>query len=53
MLNGLVTNRDVFKHPWAICRGFGVRVFFRCLQVSLQRRPLTFLEVLQLHRRMK
>jgi hypothetical protein len=53
MLTGIVTNRDVFKHSWVIYRGFGIRVFFRCLQVSLQRRPRTFLEVLQLHRGMK
>jgi hypothetical protein len=53
MLTGLVTNRDVLKHPWTIYRCFGMRAFFRCLQVSLQRRPRTFLEVLELHRRMK
>lgn len=53
MLTGIVNNRELYKHPWTIWRGFGVRVFFRCVQVSLQRRPRTFLEVLQLHRGMR
>jgi hypothetical protein len=43
MMTGLIRARDVAQHPVLVVRGFGWRVFLRCLWAALVRRRITFL----------
>ncbi len=45
MIYGLITTKDVLRHPAMIVRGYGLRRFFRCLYAITSRRRTTFLEV--------
>jgi hypothetical protein len=45
MMTGLIRARDVALHPLLVVRGFGWRVFCRCLWAALTRRRITFLAV--------
>jgi hypothetical protein len=47
-MRGFITTKDVLMHPVIIVRGFGVRVFARCLhRVLTQHGPVTFLECIR------
>lgn len=48
-MKGFITTKDVLLHPVLIIRGFGVRVYGRCLaSLSLHHgRTTTFLECLR------
>ena len=44
-MKGFITTKDVLLHPVLIIRGFGVRVYARCLaRVGLHHGRATFLE---------
>jgi len=45
MIYGLIGNRDVLRHPWAICRNYGLRFYLHCLQALCDRKRHTFLEL--------
>jgi hypothetical protein len=45
IMRGFITTKDVLRHPVLIVRGFGLRVFARCLvHIALGRGRATFLE---------
>lgn len=44
-MRGTITTADLVLHPWVIVRGFGLRVYWRCLLRSVVKRGhATFLE---------
>ncbi len=45
-MRGVITGKDVLRHPITIVRLFGVGCYVRCLRAALSSRPSTFLEVL-------
>jgi hypothetical protein len=49
MMRGFITTKAVLRHPVLIVRGFGVRVYARCLArlVVHPARPTTFLECIE------
>jgi hypothetical protein len=44
-MQGFITTKDILLHPALIIRGFGARVFLRCLvRASCRTGTVTFLE---------
>lgn len=49
-MRGLITGRDVVRHPFTIVRLWGPRTYLRCLRAALCGRPTTFLSVIHASR---
>ncbi len=45
-MTGVITLRDVLAHPFVVVRGFGCRVFVRCIWAACRREQRTFLSVM-------
>jgi hypothetical protein len=45
MIQGLITSKDVLLHTSAIVRGYGIRLYLKCLLALVSRRRTTFLEL--------
>ncbi len=46
-MHGVITAREVLRHPLAIVRLFGPRCYLRCLGALATRRRCTFLEMVR------
>lgn len=44
---GVITGRDVLRHPVTIVRCFGPAAYVRCVRAALSGRPVTFLETIR------
>jgi len=44
-MSGLITTKDVLRHPVIIVRAWGPLAYVRCLRAALSRSPTTFLAV--------
>jgi hypothetical protein len=44
-MSGLITGRDVLRHPVIIVRAWGALAYVRCLRTLVSRKPATFLSV--------
>lgn len=45
MVVGVIQNRDIWRHPWTLCRNYGVGFYLRCLRAVCDGRRHTFLEL--------
>lgn len=45
-MRGIITGRDVLGHPVLVVRGFGWRVFLRCIVAACRRDDRTFLSLI-------
>lgn len=45
MVVGIIQNRDIWRHPWALCRSYGLGFYLRCLRAACDGRSHTFLEL--------
>jgi hypothetical protein len=43
MIQGIITTKQVVRHPLVIINGFGVSTFLRCVRACFAGRPTTFL----------
>jgi len=44
-MTGVITLRDVLAHPVLVVRGFGWRVFVRCIVAACRHEECTFLSL--------
>lgn len=44
-MTGVITGRQVLRHPVLVARGWGIRALLRCLLAIVERRRCTFLEL--------
>lgn len=45
-MRGVITGKDVLRHPLTIVKAWGLRRYLRCLRAGLSKTPTTFLAVL-------
>lgn len=45
-MRGVITGKDLLRHPFTIVKGWGLRRYLRCLRAGWSRRPSTFLATL-------
>jgi hypothetical protein len=45
-MRGVITGKDVLRHPFTIVKVWGMRRYLRCLRAGLSRRPSTFLAIM-------
>jgi hypothetical protein len=45
-MRGVITGKDLLRHPFTIVKGWGLRRYLRCLRAGWSRGPSTFLATL-------